>query len=125
MTLITNFNFNNTNIKSTDTTDLISVWIDNELRGVANINKFTNVLYSAVIAIYGNPADFGKTLKFRVWDASAATEYDARPDANAVVTFASDKIDGSVSQPRLLDVFTASDRARCRYFADNRCSSSD
>ena len=112
MTLIANYNFNNTNIKSTDSTDLISVWIDNELRGVANVNKFTNTLYSAVIGVYGNPADFGKALKFRIWDASAGVEYDARPDANATITFASDKIEGSVSSPRLLDVFTASDRVR-------------
>ena len=112
MTLIANYNFNNTNIKSTDSTDLISVWIDNELRGVANVNKFTNTLYSAVIGVYGNPADFGKALKFRIWDASAGIEYDARPDANATISFASDKIEGSVSSPRLLDVFTASDKVR-------------
>jgi hypothetical protein len=112
MTLVTNYNFNNTNVKSVDTTDLISVWIDNKLRGVANINKFTTTLYSAVISVYGNPSDFGKALKFRVWDASAGVEYDARPDANATISFAPDKIEGSVSSPRLLDVFTASDKVR-------------
>jgi hypothetical protein len=112
MTLVANYNFNNTNVKSTDTTDLISVWIDNKLRGVANINKFTNTLYSAVISVYGNPSDFGKALKFRIWDASAGVEYDARPDANAVISFAPDKIEGSVSSPRLLDVFTASDKVQ-------------
>jgi hypothetical protein len=112
MTLVTNYNFNNTNVKSTDTTDLISVWIDNKLRGVANINKFTTTLYSAVISVYGNPSDFGKSLKFRIWDASAGVEYDARPDANAVISFAPDKIEGSVSSPKLLDVFTASDKVQ-------------
>jgi hypothetical protein len=112
MTLVANYNFNNTNVKSTDTTDLISVWIDNQLRGVANINKFTTTLYSAVISVYGNPSDFGKSLKFRIWDASVGVEYDARPDANAVISFAPDKIEGSVSSPRLLDVFTASDKVR-------------
>jgi len=112
MTLVANYNFNNTGVKSTDTTDLISVWIDNQLRGVANINKFTSTLHSAVISVYGNPSDFGKSLKFRVWDASAGVEYDARPDANAVISFAPDKIEGSVSSPRLLDVFTASDKVQ-------------
>jgi hypothetical protein len=112
MTLIANYNFNNTGIKSTDTMDLVSVWIDNKLRGVANINKFTNTLHSALISVYGNPSDFGKALKFRIWDASAGVEYDARPDANAVISFAPDKIEGSVSSPRLLDVFTASDKVQ-------------
>jgi hypothetical protein len=112
MTLVANYNFNNTNLKSTDTTDLISVWIDNKLRGVANINKFTTTLHSAVISVYGNPSDFGKALKFRIWDASAGTEYDAKPDANATISFTPDKIEGSVSSPRLLDVFTLSDKVQ-------------
>ncbi|MBX7242355.1 MAG: T9SS type A sorting domain-containing protein [Bacteroidia bacterium] len=112
MTLISNFNFNNTGIKSTDTTDIISVWIDNQPRGVAKISQITPTIYNAVIAVYGNPADAAKPLAFRVWDASAGKEYDARPDANATVTFAANKITGTLSNPLFLDVITTSDEAR-------------
>lgn len=112
MTLITNFNFNNTGIKSTDTTDIISVWIDNQPRGVAQISQITPTIYNAVMAVYGNPADAAKTLSFRVWDASTGKEYDARPDANGTVTYAANKINGTLTNPLLLDVITATDEAR-------------
>jgi hypothetical protein len=65
MALLTNFNFDNSNIKSTDTSDVISVWIDNTVRGVAPISQFgTN--YAAAISVYGNSTDANKALKFRI-----------------------------------------------------------
>ena len=112
MSLISNFNFDNTGILSQDSADIISVWIDNQPRGVAHISKLSATLYDALISVYGNTADAGKPLSFRVWDASTGTEYDARPDGNATVTFAANTIKGALTNPLLLDVITATDKAR-------------
>jgi hypothetical protein len=112
MTLLTNFNFDNDNVKSQDTMDLISVWVDNKIRGVANISKFTATNYAALIQVYGDAADANKSLSFRVWDASAGVEYDARPDNNGTISFITNKLVGNVSSPAMLDIFTASDKAR-------------
>lgn len=114
MTVISNFYFDtNTSVKSTDTTDLISVWIGNEIRGVARISKFSATNYNAVIQVYGTSADASKALSFRVWDASAGIEYDARTTGTpTTIPFAINSIQGSVSSPKLLNILTASDKAR-------------
>lgn len=112
MTLLSNFNFDNSNVRSQDTMDIISVWIDNQIRGVAKISKFTATNYAALIQVYGKATDAGKTLTSRVWDASAGKEYDARPDNNGSLTYATNNFAGSVGTPYLLDIFTASDEAR-------------
>lgn len=112
MTLISNFNFDNSGVKSTDSTDIISVWIGNQIRGVAKVSKFASNNYAAIMSVYGNASDASKPLVFRVWDASTGTEYDARPDANATIAYVTNSVQGTVANPKLLDVFTASDKVK-------------
>lgn len=114
MTLLSNFTLNDSTSAfiSKDTMDVISVWIDNQIRGVAKISKFTSTNYAALIQVYGKSTDANKPLTFRVWDASAGKEYDARPDNNATVSYTTNSFVGSVGTPSLLDIFTASDAAR-------------
>ena len=75
-TVIANFNLDGEGL-STDTLDLVSVWIGNSLRGVANITKVSDTDYVAYITVAGSTTDEGEALSFRVWDASTGTEYDA------------------------------------------------
>ena len=112
MTVISNFILNSSQAtRSTDSTDVISVWIGNEVRGVAKISKITSTIYNAIISVYGNTADANKALSFRVWDSSTGSEYDARPLPTATVPFTSNGIRGSLSSPLILNVVTASDKA--------------
>ena len=112
MTLLSNYNFDESGIKSQDTMDLISAWIDNEIRGVANISRFSSTNYAALMQIYGNASDAGKALTFRVWNASQGAEYDAHPDGNINILYATNSLQGSVSAPKLLDISTTNDLAR-------------
>ncbi|MFT6806881.1 MAG: archaellum component FlaG (FlaF/FlaG flagellin family) [Saprospiraceae bacterium] len=93
-----------------DSMDQISVWIDGEVRGLANITKVTDEFYAAYLTIFGQAADEGKTLDFRIWDASEGNEYDGHP-SNAIMFEANDII-GNTAVPRMLTVDRENDQAR-------------
>lgn len=102
-----------------DTLDLISAWIGNEIRGVAPITNAGGNFYAAYLAVYGNsPADAGKPIEFRVWDASMGMEYDARPVMDTIsnivdtIRYQSGTTYGNVQMPKILIVDPSRDKAR-------------
>ncbi|MGK0315183.1 MAG: hypothetical protein ACI86M_001411 [Saprospiraceae bacterium] len=104
MVMIANWQFSNevtAGIIQQDTMDRISVWIDGEIRGVAKVSK-VGEFYAAYLTIYGNAIDEGKTMNFRIWDATEGIEYDGSP-INTLL-FDSNEIIGGIGQPELLVV---------------------
>ena len=108
-TVIANFNLDGAGL-SADTLDMISVWMGNSLRGVANITKVTDTDYVAYITVAGNTSDDGSALSFRVWDASTGAEYDGHP--GQVYTYAKDARYGATMNPVVLTVNSNEDRSR-------------
>jgi hypothetical protein len=80
MNIIANFSLTSANAPlSSDVNDRIAVFVGAECRGVANI-QYTAAgnAYAAYITAYGNPnAQPPEVFEFRMWDASAAREYQA------------------------------------------------
>ena len=105
-TVIANFNLDSTGL-STDTLDLISVWIGNSLRGGANIQKVSDNDYVAYLTVAGSPADNGKVLSFRVWDASTGAEYDGH--AGQAYAYGKDVRYGTTATPVVLTVDSNAD----------------
>ncbi len=116
MFVIANYRFVNDMMTSVDTMDQIAVFIDNEIRGVAKIGRTDQGQYAAFINVGGEPADDGKPLEFRVWDADPGDEYNAtRFDAmnNPVpITFKSGDKFGTFVDPEILVVNKNTDLAR-------------
>jgi len=114
MNLITNWRFTDEGdtIQSVDTMDIISVWIDGTLRGIARL-EFTGELgfYAAYLTIYGNAADVNKDLQFRVWDGQPGTEYLAT-ELGDTLRYTKDVIIGSTSNPQMLLVDRAQGKIR-------------
>lgn len=108
--VIANFKINN-GPTSTDSLDRIAVAVGPEVRGVANIKKFGTNNWVAYLTIYGNSADIGKRLNFRVWDASTGIEYDAYP-ASAITFSGDNTIHGTILGPEILNVQQSRDSAR-------------
>jgi len=103
MNLVSNFRFSTdlTTDLSTDTLDLMSVWLDNEIRGVSNIQQAGD-FHVAYLSIFGDILDEQKALSFRVWDASEGLEYDAFPVAP--IPFVIDTFIGSTANPEVLTI---------------------
>ncbi len=99
---------------STDTLDMVGAFIDNELRGVANITKITDTRYAAYLTVHANEEDLKKTVKFAVYDASTGIEYDATPDSP--VTFEINKVYGTSAEPMPLVANTRTQRVRYIHF---------
>ena len=110
MNVMANYQFSNPTLPiNTDTTDLISVWIGNEIRGVGKISKIgTN--YMAAMNVYGNSSDNGKPLSFRVWDTETGNEYDAYP--STAKNYLQNGVVGTITSPIVLTVNQISDKAR-------------
>ena len=116
MTINANYQFTNPVLPiNTDTSDLISVWIGNELRGVAKVEKI-GIYTVAPIVVYGNNADAGKKLSFRVWDTSTGTEYDAFP--TVARTYTKNASIGMIINPLILSVNQVNDKARYIYLRE-------
>ncbi|MCB0570280.1 MAG: hypothetical protein KDC66_10970, partial [Phaeodactylibacter sp.] len=100
MTVSANFEFTDDpgNV-SRDTMDIISAWVGQEIRGVARISSSSVGLYAAYMAVYGDAADAGKPIEFRVWDASAGKEYNARPTSTDTIHFANNTVVGTFLNP--------------------------
>lgn len=108
MTITANYQFTNPLLVNTDTSDRISVWIGNELRGVGKVQKI-GTAYATIMSVYGNNADAGKALTFRVWDTSTGTEYDAVP--TIARTYSRDAVIGTLSNMLWLNVNQVNDKA--------------
>lgn len=112
-TVIANYSFSGPEEVSTDSLDLISVWMDNEIRGIGQLREILPGEYAAVIAVYGNAEDAGRPLQFRVWDADPGIEYNAYPGIyEAKPVFGEGSTIGTFAEPELLLIDPAKNRAR-------------
>ena len=67
---------------SSDSFDMVSAWVDGELRGVAPVTSYEDVniggnivdLHEVFLTVYSNQLE-GEEIKFRVWDSSDCVEY--------------------------------------------------
>ena len=115
LVLVANWQYEGDSQTSTDSLDLISAWINNEIRGVANVVNAGNNTYAAYLTVYGNsPADLGKPVEFRVWDASQGMEYDAHLVSLTIDTirYQTATVLGTNQNPILLEVDSLYDKAR-------------
>ena len=87
---------------SNDIQDIISVWIDGEIRGTANIESAGNGFFVAYLSIFGNLGDENKQLEFRVWDADEGIQYSA--DAEVEILYSTDAIRGNTAGPEVVVV---------------------
>ncbi|MCW5909360.1 MAG: T9SS type A sorting domain-containing protein [Chitinophagales bacterium] len=99
MNIIANFSLTSANAPlSTDVNDRIAVFADNQCRGVGNISYVqVGNLYAAFITVYSNSVS-GEQLRFRMWDASTGTEYEAVETA----TFVNNAVLGQQLAPMIL-----------------------
>ncbi len=97
---------------SQDTMDLISVWIDEEIRGVSPILVSSNGAYATFNLVYGDAADVGKELEFRVWDASRGREYNGYPMVGDTIRFDPNATLGTFLSPEIVFVNRSRDLAR-------------
>lgn len=90
---------------STDESDVITAWIDGELRGVGQVEQ-EGVYHAAYITVHGDDVDTTKLIDFRVWDASAGAEYQGHVDPSfGDITFQSDNtIYGTTPNPVVIHV---------------------
>ena len=60
---------------STDPYDIVGAFVDNQCRGTANVVYLSSLdAYELFLTIYSNES-IGEEISFRVWDASACTEF--------------------------------------------------
>jgi len=122
MEIVSNWRFTEEDeaFRSTETTDIISVWMDGEIRGVANIEKAGN-FYAAYITVLGNPEDVtsGIPLEFRIWDADPGIEYDGFPVTGDTIYYTIGQIRGTAVNPEMLEVDPEKDKARYIYLREN------
>jgi PKD repeat protein len=95
---------------STDTMDLISAWIDNEIRGVSPILRTDAGPTAALIVVNGDPEDADKPIEFRVWDADPGMEYNAYPSDTLYFDAMTTK--GTFTNPEILYIDKEKDKAR-------------
>ena len=108
MTMVSNFQFGD-NVLSADKFDIISVWLNDTLRGVGNIEN-VGMFNVAYLTIHGNLADARLPLEFRVWDASQGKEFNAFPQET--IPFVADTIIGTTALPNILEIDADTDIAR-------------
>jgi hypothetical protein len=101
MSIVAQFSMDNGNTNlSTDTRDIIGVFVNGVARGVAKIQKVDNQnRFVAYITVYSNESLANKeTLSFRMWKALSGVEYGAIERTPFVV----DGTLGSVNSPYIL-----------------------
>ncbi len=85
---------------STDGEDLVAAYINDELRGRANIRYYPSVdKYLAHLTIYGESAEVNDTISLQIWDASACLRYDLSVDT---FKFQPDNVLGTPVNPKVL-----------------------
>jgi hypothetical protein len=108
--VVANANIDSTGL-STDTMDVITAWIDGELRGMGRVQKVGSGYHAAYVLVHGHTADAGKPVDFRVWDASRGAEFQGHADQN--VTFnTTGAVYGTTPNPVVIWVNTAVDSLR-------------
>lgn len=90
---------------STDESDVITAWIDGELRGVGKVEQ-EGAYHAAYLTVFGDDADTTKLIDFRVWDASKGAEYQGHVDPSfGDITFESDNtIYGTTPNPVVIHI---------------------
>jgi len=74
MTMVLNVNIEGD--LSTDPEDIVAAYIDDQLRGRANLQYVPQIgAYVAYLTVYGNPTDMLKAIRIEVWDASQCQRY--------------------------------------------------
>lgn len=110
MVVTSNYDFStNVDATSIDSLDMISVWLNNTIRGVANINR-QGEYHAASLTISGHDGEANEELEFRVWDASKGIEYDAFP--KETIVFEKNERIGSFALPEILTIDSLKHRAR-------------
>lgn len=113
--VVANWQYEGDSQTSTDSLDLVSAWIDNEIRGVTNVVNAGNNTYAAYLTVYGDsPDDLNKPVEFRVWDSSIGMEYDAHLVSLTIDTirYQTATVLGTTAVPILLEVDSLYDKAR-------------
>jgi len=85
---------------STDPEDIVAAYINDELRGRANV-QYVPLLgtYLAYLTIYGDPDDLLDPIRLEVWDASECQRYGFVQES---FTFQADNIIGTPNTPQVI-----------------------
>ena len=102
MEIVANWRFEEFDLTSIDSLDQIQVFIEGQLRGLANIQA-VGPFYAAIISIQGDDADIGKPLEFRVWHGNALTYYEGIA-LSGLIQFDNERKIGSLDDPELIIV---------------------
>ncbi|MEQ1745665.1 MAG: LamG-like jellyroll fold domain-containing protein [Saprospiraceae bacterium] len=85
---------------STDPEDIVAVFIDDEIRGRANVQYVPQVnAWLAYLTVHGDPSDMLKPLRIEVWDASACQRYGSVVES---FTFQPDNVIGIPINPQVI-----------------------
>jgi hypothetical protein len=85
---------------STDPEDMVAAYIDDELRGRANVQYFPQInAYLAYLNVYGDPPTCSKPVRLEVWDASECERYGSVVES---FTFQPDNIIGITNNPQVV-----------------------
>lgn len=112
MNMITELNVNSN--LSEDELDMLSAYVDGELRGFANIEYFAPIdKYLAFITIY-NHNEVGDSVTFRAWDASDGVLYGARRfnvNGDADISFVHQSTLGTLAIPETM--YAGAENVQC------------
>ena len=85
---------------STDVEDIAAAYMDDELRGYANVRYIPQLgTYLVYLNVYGNPSDMLKPVRIEIWDASACQRYGSVVEA---FTFQPDNVIGITDNPQVV-----------------------
>lgn len=92
------------NVISTNADDKLAVFVNNECRGIANLQYYPQIdRYYAFLNVYSNVSQ-GETLEFKIWNASAGKIH---ADVIPQIQFVSNGQIGSIASPQ---IFNATDK---------------
>lgn len=85
---------------SSDTEDIVAAYIDDQLRGKANV-QYVPLLntYLAYLTVFGNPDDMLESIRLEVWDASTCQRYGSVIEN---FTFQPDNVIGVPHDPQII-----------------------
>jgi hypothetical protein len=93
------------NVISTDTADMIGVFVDGECRGSAHLKYAAPYdMYEVFLTIFSNK-ESGEQLQFKIWDASDGITY---PKVTPEYQFMKDEFQGTPSTPVMISAFNSS-----------------
>jgi hypothetical protein len=106
LSIIANINVDSTGM-SEDTTNLISAWIDGELRGVDHLRS-VGEYHAAYINVAGDESDKDKQIHFRVWLADSGKIYKGHAE-QAMHYQPGGLVYGTTPDPRVIRINTTTD----------------